>query len=174
MKMKIVEDENGGSQPCNKNCAYSEMLRKMASNEFKGLRRGCRYKIRQNITCESKDIVYLVTCNKHNIQGVGCTTDLKSRISNYMNHHKKKNWSCGITEHFLEDRHSFEEDFRMLPIVRLVNPPATMAKRRERLEEFELYWQENLITYEPYGMNRAIELVRTRVKIRNRKKSKQH
>ena len=49
-----------------------------------------------------------------------------------------------------------------------------MAKRRERLEEFELYWQENLITYEPYGMNKAIELERMRVKIKSRKKSKQH
>ena len=91
-----------------------------------------------------------------------------------MNHHKRKNRSCGITEHFLEYGLSFEEDFRILPIVRLVNPPVTMVKRRERLEEFELYWQENLITYEPYGMNKAIELERTRVKIRNRKKSKQH
>ena len=84
------------------------------------------------------------------------------------------NRSCGITEHFLEERHSFEEDFRILPIVRLVNPPVTMAKKRERLEGFELYWQENLITYEPYGMNKAIELERMRVKIKNRKKNKQH
>ena len=118
--------------------------------------------------------MYLITCNKHNIQGVGCTTDLKSRISNYMNHHKKKNRSCGITEHFIEDGHTFEEDFRIVPIVRLVYPPVTMAKKRERLEEFELYWQGTLITYEPYGMNKAVELERTRVKIRNRKKSKQH
>ena len=79
------------------------MLRKTTSHEFKSLRTGCRYKIRQNITCESKDIVYLVTCNKHNIQGVGCTKDLKSRINKHMNHHKKENRSCGITEHFLED-----------------------------------------------------------------------
>ena len=92
-----------------------------------------------------------------------------------MNHHtEKKNQSCSIAEHFLEDGHSFEEDFRILTVVRLVNPPVTMAERRERLEEFELYWQENLITSEPYGMNKAIELERTRVKIKNRKKSKQH
>ena len=88
-----------------------------------------------------------------------------------MNHHKKKNRSCGITEHFLEDGHSFEEDFRVLLIVRLVSPPVTMAKKRERLEEFELCWQENLITYEPYGMNKAIELEKNRVKSKNRKKS---
>ena len=30
-----VEDQNGGSQPCNKNCAYCEKLRKTASHELK-------------------------------------------------------------------------------------------------------------------------------------------
>ena len=32
------------------------------------------------------------------------------------------------------------------PIVKLLNPPRTVKKRRERLEEFEIYWQENLVT----------------------------
>ena len=44
-----------------------------------------------------------------------------------------------------------------------------MAKRRERLEEFKLYWQENLITYKPYGMNKAVELEKTMIKMRNHK-----
>ena len=75
-----VEDQNGRRQANNKNCACCEMLRKTASHEFKSLRTGCRYKIRQNITCESKDIVYLVACNKHNIQGAGCTTISKAEL----------------------------------------------------------------------------------------------
>ena len=80
--------------------------------------------------------------------------ELKSRISNYRSHHNKKNKSCGITEHFLEGGHIFEEDFQIQPIVRLLNPPTIVSKRRERLEEFEIYWQMNLITYEPHGMNK--------------------
>ena len=82
-------------------------------------------------------------------------TELKSRISNYRSHHNKKNKSCGITEHFLEGDHIFEEHFQIQPIVRLLNPSRTVSKRRERLEEFELYWQMNLITYEPHGMNKV-------------------
>ena len=125
--------------------------------------------MRQKITCEAKDVIYLVTCKRHNIQGVGCTTELKSRISNYRSHHNKKNKSCGITEHFLEGDHIFEEHFQIQPIVRLLNPPRTVSKRRERLEEFELYWQINLITYEPHVMNKQSEIEKTRAKMKNRR-----
>ena len=124
------------------------------------------YKIRQNITCKSKDIIYIISCRRHNVQGMGCTTDLKGRLSNYKSHHKKKYISCGITEHFLE------ADFKFLPIVKLLNPPSNIVKRRERLEEFELYWQENLVTYEPYGMNKKTEREKARQKMKNRLKKK--
>ena len=40
---------------------------------------------------------------------------------------------------------------------------------RERLEEFELYWQMNLITYEPHGMNKPSETEKTRAKMKNRR-----
>ena len=100
---------------------------------------------------------------------MGCTTELKSRISNYRNHRNKKNKSCGITGHFLEGDHIFEEHFQIQPIVRLLNPPRTVSKRRERLEEFELYWQINLITYEPHGMNKQSEIEKTRAKMKNRR-----
>ena len=89
---------------------------------------------------------------------MGCTTDLKGRLNNYKSHHKKKYISCGITKHFLEDGHDFEADFEFLPIVKLLNPPSTIVKRRDRLEELELYWQENLVTYEPYRMSKKTEI----------------
>ena len=103
---------------------------------------------------------------------MGCTTDLKGRLSNYKSHHKKKYISCGITEHFLEDCHDFEADFEFLPIVKLLNPPSNIVKRRERLEAFELYWQENLMAYEPYGMNKKTEIEKARQKMKNRLKKK--
>ena len=81
-------------------------------------------------------------CKKHNIQGVGCTTELKKRISNYQSHHNKRNISWGITKHFLEEGHEFEKDF-------MIKPPRTVTKRRERLEKFEIVWQEDLVTYDP-------------------------
>ena len=144
------------------------MLKEIEGKDFKSVTTGCKYKVRQKITCEAKDVIYLVTCKRHNIQGVGCTTELKSRISNYRSHHNKRNKSCGITGNFLEGGHTFEEDFQIQPILRLSNLPKTVSKRRERLEEFELCWQINLITYEPHGMNQQSEIEKTRAKMKNR------
>ena len=61
---------------------------------FKNVVTGCTYKVIQKITCEAHDVIYLVTCRKNNIQGVGCTAELKKRISNYRSHHNKRNISC--------------------------------------------------------------------------------
>ena len=123
------------------------------------------YKIRQDISCTSKNVVYLVRCVKHNVQGVGYTTNLKSRIANYKNHHKKKIKSCGISQHFQEDNHIFEEDFNIQPIVKIMNPPSCKEQLKKRLEQFELYWQDNLVTYEPHGMNKVVEMERARKKL---------
>ena len=169
VRMLTNDEDDPGSRPCDRECSYCHLLRETEGKDFKSVTTGCKYKVRQKITCEAKDVIYPVTCKRHNIQGVGCTMELKSRISNYRSHHNKKNKSCGITEHFLKGDHIFEEHFQIQPIVRLLNPPRTVSKKRERLEEFELYWQMNLITYEPHGMNKQSEIEKTKAKIKNRR-----
>ena len=42
-----------------------------------------RYKIRQNVNCQSRNVIYLVTCKKCKKQGVGETINFKSRMANY-------------------------------------------------------------------------------------------
>ena len=133
------KEEDTGSKPCENHCACCHLLRETEGKVFKSVVTGCTYKVRQKITCEDKDVIYLVTCKKHNIQGVGCTTELKKRIRNYRSHHNKRNISCCITEHFLEEGHKLDEDFMIKPIVKLLNPPRTIKKRHEKLEEFEIY-----------------------------------
>ena len=134
-----MKKKKPGSKPCENDCAYCHLLRETEGKVFKSVVTGCTYKVRKKITCEAHDAINLVTCKKHNIQGVGCTTELKKRTSNYQSHHNKRNISCGITEHFLEEGHKLDEDFMINPIVKLLIPPITVKKRRERLEEFEIY-----------------------------------
>ena len=124
---------------CDKDCSCCHLSREKEGKDFKSETTGCKYKVRQQITCEATDVICLVACKKHNSQGVECTRELIIGISNYRSHHNKKNKSCGITEHFLEGGHIFEEDFQIQAIVRLLNPPRSVSKRRERLEEFEIY-----------------------------------
>jgi len=92
--------------------------------------------------------------------------DFKSRVANYKSHHKAKRRTCGISQHFQDSDHDFEADFRIQPIVKIVNIPSGKERLKRRLEEFELYWQENLITYEPYGMNKTVEMEKARKKLK--------
>ena len=167
------DEENAQSGPCGKPCSYCELLENSKGETFQSISTGKVYKIRQKMDCETKNVIYLVTCNRHSKQGVGNTKWIKKRISNYRNHHRTKVNTCGITEHFLEPGHNFNEDFKFQPIVKIMNIPSNNYHGpkviRERLEEFELYWQDILMTVEPQGMNKREEVEKMRRKIKKRK-----
>ena len=76
----IEEEEGSRSKPCENHCACCHLLRETERKVFRSEVTGCTYNVRQKITCEAKDVIYLVTCKKHNIQGVGCTTELMKKI----------------------------------------------------------------------------------------------
>ena len=172
-KLRCNEEHDGRSGPCGKQCVCCRLLEETTGIWFISVKTGRRYKVRQKINCESKNIVYSVICKQHNVQGVGMTTDLKKRLTNYRSHHNNNVDSCGIMGHFLEEGHQFDRDFLFQPIVKLVNlPTGYQAAKiiRERLEDFELYWQDTLMTIEPNGLNKLEEVEKTREKMKRRKK----
>ena len=114
---------------------------------------GERFRIKQEINCRSKNIIYLVTYRTCGKQGVGRTTAFQSRISNYISHICKHKPSCSTVKHFYETPNHLVQDFRMMGIVQLENPPKTPKALKARLIEFEGYWQVKLQTLEPYGLN---------------------
>ena len=118
-------------------------------SSFKSNQIGEIYKIRQDINCRCENIIYLVTCKKCGMQGVGSCTTFCKRISNYITSIENKSPGCRIEMHFLKPEHSVQ-DFTITGIVQLVNPPREPIGR---LREFEGYWMIKLQTLEPYGMN---------------------
>ena len=69
-----------------------------------------RYKVWQNVNCQSKTVIYLVTCKKCKKQGVGETASFKSRMTNYRSSIKNKKTSCNIDKYFIkETNHSIED-----------------------------------------------------------------
>ena len=115
-------------------------------SSFKSNQTGEIYKIRQDINCRSENIIYLVTCKKCGMQGVGSCTTFCKRISNYVTSIENKSPGCRIEMHFLKPEHSVQ-DFTITGIVQLVNPPRDPIGR---LREFEGYWMIKLQTLEPY------------------------
>ena len=86
----INDEDDPFSGPCDKDCSYCHLLRETEGKDFKSVTTGRKYKEKQKVTGEAEDFIYLVTCKRHNIQGVGFTSELKSRISNYRRHRNKK------------------------------------------------------------------------------------
>ena len=84
---------------------------------------GERYKIWQNINCESKNVIYLVECKKCRKQGVGSTEDFKPRISNYISHILMKRATCKSVRHFYVTPEHSVKDFSIKSIVKLTTPP---------------------------------------------------
>ena len=119
------------------------------SDQFLSRTTGEKYKIRQDISCKSENIIYLVNCKNCRMRGVGSCKDSAKRVSNYISSIERKSPECKIEQHVLQRGHSFQ-DFSVLGIVKLENPPPDPI---ERLREFEGHWMIKLNTLEPHGMN---------------------
>ena len=153
------------SHPCNKPCVYCKLLSKTETDHFTSVSTGQSYKIRQSINCQSKNVIYVVTCVKCNLQGVGHNKKSSKRISNYFSHIKQKRKTCSIGNHFI-DHHMDEwkgnyKDsnlFQITGIAILTNLPSNEQLKSKRQEEFEGYWQVKLATIHPHGLNSINEL----------------
>ena len=100
---------------------------------------GERYKIRQKINCESKNVIYLEECKRCGKQGVRSTEDFKPRISNYISHILMKRATCKSVRHFYVTPGHSVKDFNIKGIVKLTIPPTEEKARDKILTEFEGY-----------------------------------
>ena len=96
----------------------------LEGDRFRSTNTGSVYKIRQTIDCRSKNIIYLVTCQRCRMQGVGSTKD-QGRASDYIMHMYKEKDTCEIVEHFLKLEDHSSWDFSIMGIVHIENPLGT-------------------------------------------------
>ena len=125
----------------------------LEGDSFRSTSMGAVYKIRQTIDCRSKNIIYLLTCKRCRMQGVGSALDFQGRVSDYIMHMYKKIDTCEIVEHFLKLEDHSLWDFSIMGIVQTENPPRNREKLKQRLRESEGFWQVNLNTIKPFRMN---------------------
>ena len=146
-----------GCYSCGRNCIDCKYLKDKGEYYYSHVTKR-RYKIRQNVNCQSRNVIYLVTCKKCKKQGVGETINFKSRMANYRSCIKNKKVSCNIDKHFIEEGNHSLEDFDVQIIVQLENVPCNKDQARKRRKQFEGYWQITLCTLAPYGLNSINEL----------------
>ena len=104
-----------------------------------------RFRIRQKVNCNSANVVYLVTCKKCMIQGVGETRDFKKRMANYRSCIRNGRISCNIDKHFVETEDHSVEDFDVQIICQVINPPHSKKDLCVCMKQFEGYCRLNSV-----------------------------
>ena len=78
-----------GCYNCGRNCINCKYLKEKGEHFYSHVTKRL-YKVRQNVNCQSKNNIYLVTCQKCKKQGVGETIGFQSRMANYRSCIKSK------------------------------------------------------------------------------------
>ena len=92
--------ERQGCFKCKGKCDFCKNFL-VESDNFSSARTGKSYPIRQQLHCKSKYVIYLITCNKCNVQYIGSTTnEFKVRFRNHESAMSTKKNTCEAAIHF--------------------------------------------------------------------------
>lgn len=141
LQSRDVQPEKKGFFPCNKKCdtcKHSEQV-----TEFRCPWDGRCWQVRDHITCDTKNVIYVLKCCVHpDVWYVGSTTNLKRRWGNHKSDIKlKKLTKCRMAHHVHNVEHPDDLTFSFLKIF-----PVERVHQEARLLEREIFWQANLGT----------------------------
>ena len=107
------------------------------------------FKIKQHLTCDSSNVIYLLFCSKcKQAQYVGETKNtLKTRFYMHRNHIKQNTGTCTlVTRHFNQPNHTVT-DMKCIVIEQIEGKSGTIRQSREKK------WMDRLQTVTPKGLN---------------------
>ena len=105
------------------------------------------------LTCHSKNVIYLITCKKCEVQYVGLTTQkIKDRINQHINHIKKNDLSTFLVTHFNNSDHDISD-----VKVTIIDYITDDKDSTHELSNLENYWIRTLNTMYPFGLNDNIK-----------------
>ena len=117
-----------------------------SGNDFHSSNLKKYFPLKNNVNCSSRNIIYLITCNKCHIQYVGETSNPLHTRLNAHRYDIKHNKPTPIAIHFNSPNHDLT-DLKITPIEILTNNNKNLRLKRET------YWQNTLSTNFPRGLN---------------------
>ena len=113
------------------------------------------FKIRQNLNCNSNNLIYLVECKECEKQYIGQTKrSLRHRTNNHRADIRSENRSSSVGNHF-KTRKCQYEDFQITPIFQCPFFEDEEKTTKSRLD-IEQYFISAFKSYLPYGLNVAV------------------
>jgi len=147
--------EMGGCLKCSSQCDLCKNFLTQDS-KFKSFLTGRTYKINQNLSCSSKNVVYLASCIKCNLQYVGSTsTAFKVRFRNHKSAMLTNKKTCELAVHFNCIEHDISEISFI--VIEKITSQGDAAYIDRLLLTREAYWTAQLCTLSPHGLNKRRE-----------------
>ena len=150
VRSRLPPAYDGNFEPCGKSrclaCNHAQTGEFFNSSTFQK-----SFKYIQKNNCASKNIIYLITCQKCGMQYVGETSrELRHRLTDHR-HCIRAHVPTPVGKHFNLPGHKLEN----LKITVLESLEATRGDWKLRREK-ELNWQLKLGTIQPQGMNETL------------------
>ena len=147
-----AESETRGCFKCSSRCDFCKNFL-IQDSKFKSFSTGRTYRINQNLSCSSKNVVYLASCNKCNLQYVGSTsTECKVRFRNHKSSMltNKKRVSLQPFQLHVISEISFI-------VIEKITSQGDATYIDKLLLTREAYWTAQLCTLNPHGLNKRRE-----------------
>lgn len=140
--------KNHAFKACRSSRCLTCKLHASDKNHFESTKKVAKFTFKDNLSCNSTNIIYLITCRKCGIQYVGETKrELRERLTNHRSDIKtRKLTAIGI--HFNGSEHSVL-DVQAVAIEQIIEGPFSDITRKQR----EQFWQNKLCTKFPDGLN---------------------
>ena len=141
----------GAALKCNQSrCECCLYMRE--TSEFTSKNTDFLYDITGRLTCQSKNIVYLINCLRCNETYVGETSrSLRQRLNNHVSD-IRLGLDKPVSEHFNSFDHMGQEDMEIIPILQIPDQGSVIRNQIYR-RKWESYFIQKLDTMFPYGIN---------------------
>ena len=126
------------------------------ASKFQSSATGRHYPIQQKLSCSSRNVIYLATCVKCNLQYVGSTSnEFKVRFRNHKSNMLKNKRTCELAIHFNNSEHEISQiNFIVIEQIRSFENSLHLE---QLLLTREAYWTAQLFTLNPHGLNKRRE-----------------
>lgn len=142
-----------GCFPC-RNCAACSTIIK--SNYFTCPRTNKRFDIKSCITCNTKNVIYLLRCPCYKIYCGKTSRSLKIRIGEHKSAIRRKDITSPVAKHFAENGHSVDQ-LQCIGIEKISQPRRGGDLDRKLLQR-EAFWIYRLNGMSPNNLNEEFDL----------------
>ena len=153
-KVARRKEQRGKCQPCMTKTGNMCCKQVLSTETFESTTTCKKYQIRENLTCKSQHLIYLLQCAKCNLQYIGKSEwPMNIRINNHRKDVKNPQ-SIPVCQHFAQPDHSFNRDAKFTLIESIRNKSYNKTAMTLKLKERENFWMRELKTLQPYGLNK--------------------